>query len=76
ANGFVRHLKSKTTTPASSGRGQAPVLTQHYRYKALAPLAGNAITLNPMIVEHSETLTQAHDPAHPLEEKIYYYLDA
>ncbi|HGY3555896.1 TPA: RHS repeat-associated core domain-containing protein [Pseudomonas putida] len=76
ANGFVRHLKSKTTTPASSGRGQAPVLTQHYRYKALAPLAGNAITLNPMIVEHSETLTHAHDPAHPLEEKIYYYLDA
>lgn len=29
-----------------------------------------------MIVEHSETLTHAHDPAHPLEEKIYYYLDA
>ncbi|GLO57264.1 sugar-binding protein [Pseudomonas putida] len=76
ANGFVRHLKSKTTTPASTGKGAAPTLTHHYRYSALPPLAGNATKLNPMVVEHSETLVQQGNEAQPLEHTTYSYIDA
>lgn len=76
ANGFVRHLKSSTTTPASGGEGQAPTLTRHYRYRALAPLAGTGFTLNPMVVEHSETLVDESNPAQPLEQTFYAYIDA
>lgn len=79
ANGFVRHLKSKTTTPAdnaASGRKTAPTLTHHYRYKALPPLAGNDIELAHQVVEHSDRLVQQGNEAQALEETTYYYIDA
>jgi len=76
ANGFVRHLKSKTTTPATGGQGPAPTLTRHYRYRALPPLAGNDISLNPEVVEHRETLVQEGDEAASLEELVHSYIDA
>ncbi len=42
-DGFVRHLKSLTTTPAPSDEHpDAPVLRQRYRYRHHAPL-GNAV---------------------------------
>jgi len=76
ANGFIRHLKSRTTTPASTGEGPAHIRTHQYRYRALKPLAGTGITLNPAVVEHSETLVDEGNPTQPLEQTFYSYIDA
>lgn len=76
ANGFVRHLKSRTTTPSSDGQGPAPTLTRHYRYRALTPLASDTITLSPMVVEHTETLVQEANPAEVLAQTVSAYIDA
>lgn len=59
-SGFVRHLKSTTTYPASDGQGLAPVLSQRFSYVAYAPLddaeqPGPRLTV-PWFEVESETL--------------------
>lgn len=76
ANGFVRHLKSRTTTPSFDADGPAHTLTHHYHYRALRPLAGTTITLNPMVVEHTETLVDEANPAEVLAQTVSNYIDA
>lgn len=41
--GFVRHLKSTTLTPAPNGQGPAPVLRKRFRYTSLPPLDGSRV---------------------------------
>ncbi|NBA97403.1 RHS repeat domain-containing protein [Pseudomonas sp. R5(2019)] len=40
-HGFIRHLKSLTVTPATSGETGAPTLKTEYRYKAVPPVNGS-----------------------------------
>jgi RHS repeat-associated protein len=73
--GFVRHIKDKTVTPAPSGNGQAPTLRTRYRYKALPPLAGSPLK-NWLTVE-SETLVQmSGDQETELERTLLEHTDA
>ncbi|MEE1920602.1 sugar-binding protein [Pseudomonas sp. 148P] len=67
---FVRHLKEQTVTPASGGEGDAPVLTTHYRYQELPPLAGAA--KNPWLVLAFEELS---DRGTPLQQVHHEYHD-
>ncbi len=54
--GFVRHLKAKTVTPAPSLQSGAPTLCTRYRYTSLGPIAGSELA--DMVVPESETLVQ------------------
>ncbi|KWS71132.1 RHS repeat domain-containing protein [Pseudomonas amygdali] len=54
--GFVRTIKSKTFTPASSDHGQAPTLTTRYRYTSLAAITGSE--REDWITTESESLVQ------------------
>lgn len=69
-DGFVRHLKEQTVTPATGGEGDAPVLTTRYRYQALPPLAG--VAKNPWLVLSNEDLS---DRGTPLQQAFHEYFD-
>lgn len=69
-DGFVRHIKEQTVTPASGGEGDAPVLTTHYRYRELPPLAGSA--KNPWLLLINEELS---DRGTPLQQVHHEYFD-
>jgi len=65
---FVRHLKSKTTTPAPSALTPiAPILRQRYRYSALPAYDGNASTSDWPVIE-VETLEEVDAQAQVLQE--------
>lgn len=70
-HGFVRHLKTRTVTPAASGQGTAATLKQHYRYTALAPL-GNDLE-KPCLLVESEQLLDAGNSDALLEQTAYRY---
>ncbi|CAM3964340.1 YD repeat-containing protein [Pseudomonas reidholzensis] len=59
--GFVRHLKDTTTTPAPTGKGAAPTLRQRYRYITLPALSGSG--LEAAHVVESETLLEVSSAA-------------
>ena len=54
-HGFVRHLKSRTVTPAAADYGDAPVLRSSYRYIALPPISGGS---HEWLAQSEETLSQ------------------
>ena len=54
-HGFVRHLKSRTVTPAAADYGDAPVLRSSYRYIALPPISGGS---HEWLAQSEETLNQ------------------
>lgn len=76
-SGFVRHLKSKTTYPASDGLGSAPVLSQRFSYVAHAPIddaeqPGARLTA-PWFEVESETLVDVGNGESWLECTRYEY---
>ncbi|MGR6496732.1 RHS repeat protein [Pseudomonas fulva] len=76
-SGFVRHLKSTTTYPASDGQGLAPVLSRRFSYVAYAPLddaeqPGPRLTV-PWFEVESETLVDVDDGERWLECARYEY---
>ena len=77
-SGFVRHLKSKTVTPAKPGQTlDAPILSQGYRYRTLPAYEGNASTTAWHVVE-VETLDQINEGGaviQPLQSTQYKYFE-
>lgn len=68
--GFVRHLKSRTVTPAPAATA-APVLCSRYRYLALPALADSG--LPDFVTRESETLVQL-DLDDETEQQLHYTL--
>ncbi|WP_167277740.1 RHS repeat domain-containing protein [Pantoea sp. Tr-811] len=76
--GFVRHLKSKTITPAPhEGMGsKAATLVQRYEYMTLPALALGKLSLNPCHLLFSETLSEiVGDQETELERTEYTHTD-
>jgi RHS repeat-associated protein len=70
--GFVRHLKDKTVTPATSSNGQAPTLRTSYTYKSLPPLASSPLA-NWLTVETEVLARMAGSNATELERTVFEY---
>ena len=70
-HGFVRHLKTRTVTPAANGQGAAATLKQYYRYTALTPLGSDLE--KPWVLVESEQLLDADNSDALLEETFYSY---
>lgn len=73
--GFVRHLKERTVTPAPSAPGDAPTLCTRYTYKALTPLGPSP--LSDYHTVESETLLQLHSGGAEteLQRMVYSHID-
>uniref|UniRef100_UPI0011A5C249 RHS repeat-associated core domain-containing protein n=1 Tax=Pseudomonas alabamensis TaxID=3064349 RepID=UPI0011A5C249 len=73
AERFVRHLKSKTITPASGHSGTALALTTHYRYQRLPVLASSVSDSSQehWLALERETLESESDD--PLKTVCYSY---
>lgn len=72
-SGFVRHLKSRTVSPADTGHDGAARLKRVYRYKALQPLG--AYLENPWLLVENEQLLDAGNADEVLEETQFLYYD-
>jgi RHS repeat-associated protein len=72
--GFVRHLKDQTVTPAASPNGQAPTLRTSYTYKSLPPLAGSNLA-NWLTVEQQTLAQMAGSNATELERTVFEHTD-
>ncbi|MNH78521.1 RHS Repeat protein [compost metagenome] len=70
--GFVRHLKDQTITPAASPDGQAPTLRTSYAYTSLPPLAGSSLA-NWLTVENQVLAQMAGGNATELERTEFEY---
>ncbi|MBC3479733.1 RHS repeat protein [Pseudomonas sp. SWRI77] len=71
--GFVRHLKQTTTTPAATGKGFAPVLCRTYRYLTLPALSGSGVA--PAHLVEQESLSDLSSKA-LLETTQFQHADA
>lgn len=67
--GFVRNIKSKTVTPASSGHGVAPTLQTRYRYAEYAGLGES----EPWLALSDEHLFEGQQE---LQHSAFTYIDA
>ena len=72
--GFVRHLKDTTVTPAASPNGQAPTLRTSYTYKSLPALAGSLLA-NWLTVETEVLAQMAGNTATELERTVLEHVN-
>lgn len=72
-SGFVRHLKSKTVSPADTGQDGAATLKRVYRYRDLQPLG--AYLEKPWLLVENEQLVDAGNADEVLEETQFDYYD-
>lgn len=70
--GFVRHLKDQTVTPAASPNGQAPTLRTSYTYMSLPALAGSG-RANWLTVQNQTLAQMAGSTATELERTVFEY---
>jgi RHS repeat-associated protein len=68
--GFVRHLKDTTVTPAASSNGQAPTLRTSYTYKSLPALATSSLA-NWLTVETEVLAQMVGNTATELERTVF-----
>lgn len=72
--GFVRHLKDTTVTPAASPNGSAPTLRTSYTYKSLPALTGSPLA-NWLTVETEVLAQMAGNNATELERTVFEHVN-
>jgi YD repeat-containing protein len=72
--GFVRHLKDQTVTPAASPNGSAPTLRTSYTYKSLPALPGSNLA-DWFAVEQQILAQMTGSNAAELERTVFEYIN-